>query len=108
MKYNTQVVLAYFKEMRLPYCVPEFTFCEGRKFRWDFAFVDERVALEVQGGVWNRGAHGRGTGIVRDMEKFNLGLTLGWRVVTCRPDDVCVMDTVDTLKKVLAWKLVVA
>lgn len=53
----------------------------GRKFRFDFAFVPERVLIEIQGGTWNRGAHGRGAGIQRDYEKGNLAVQHGWRVL---------------------------
>jgi hypothetical protein len=34
----------------------------------------------VQGGVWTRGKHGRGSGIVKDYDKLNTAQSLGWRV----------------------------
>ncbi len=57
------------KAKRLPIPVAEYRFHPTRKWRMDWAWPDQRVALEIDGGVWVRGAHGRGTGIVRDQEK---------------------------------------
>lgn len=61
--------------------VREYAAIPGRRFRFDFAFVPERVLIEVQGGTWSGGAHGRGAGIQRDYEKGNLAVQHGWRVL---------------------------
>ena len=61
--------------------VREFAAIPGRKFCWDFAFVRERLLVEIQGGVWNGGAHGRPTGIARDMNKLNQAQIHGWKVL---------------------------
>ena len=105
MRYNTQVVLAYFKQERLPYCVPEFTFCEGRKFRWDFAFPDFRLAIEVQGGLFSGGRHVRGAALLQEQEKRNIGAELGWRILYVTPQELCMMDTVNMVKKCVAFRL---
>jgi len=52
MKYNPTIVLAYFKDCGLPEPVVEHLFEVGRKFRFDFAWPAQRVALEVQGGLF--------------------------------------------------------
>ena len=101
MYYKPQIVLSYFKEMKLPYCVEEFSFCEGRKFRFDFAWPDYRIALEVEGSVWTQGRHTRGSGFVKDMEKYNEAACLGWRIIRCTPDQVCMMDTVNLIRRAL-------
>ena len=59
--------------------VREFRAIPGRKFSWDFAFIRERLLIEVQGGIWNGGAHGRPTGITRDMNKLNAATKHGWK-----------------------------
>jgi len=41
-----------------------------RRWRADFAFVEEKVLVEVQGGIWTGGRHGRGAGIENDYEKW--------------------------------------
>ena len=52
----------------------------GRKWRFDFAHVATRVAVEIDGGTWNRGGHVRGLGYRNDREKDNAATLLGWRV----------------------------
>jgi hypothetical protein len=51
-----------------------------RRFAWDFAWPenDPKVMLEVQGGIWTGGAHARGVGITRDIEKANKATLAGW------------------------------
>jgi very-short-patch-repair endonuclease len=99
--------IALLKSERFPVPETEYRFHPVRKFRFDYAWPNEKVALEVEGGVWNRGAHGRGTGIVRDMEKYNLAATMGWKVLRVLPKDLPRDETLAMLAHVLgileAW-----
>lgn len=54
----------------------------GRRFRFDLGWRDKRVLVELNGGVWSRGAsgHSSGTGIQRDYEKAALCQLQGYRV----------------------------
>jgi very-short-patch-repair endonuclease len=52
----------------------------GRRWRLDFAYPEKRIGIEVQGGIYVRGAHSRGTGLERDYEKYNQAQVLGWNV----------------------------
>jgi very-short-patch-repair endonuclease len=61
--------------------VKEFKAIPGRKFRFDFAFLKKKLLIEIQGGIWVRGKHGRGSGIYRDHEKLNLAAKHGWYVL---------------------------
>lgn len=61
--------------------VREYQAIPGRRYKWDFAFVRERLLIEVQGGVWNGGAHGRPVGITRDMDKLNVATKNGWNTL---------------------------
>jgi very-short-patch-repair endonuclease len=38
------------------------------------------VAVECEGGIYTRQAHGSISGILRDIEKYNAATSLGWRV----------------------------
>ena len=105
MRYNQQVVIAYFCECGLPPCVAEHRFHPTRGWRFDFAWVDFAVALEVDGGVWTRGAHGRGSGIVRDIEKGNAAVMLGWRVLRVQPRDLCMAETVEMIRTAIEISL---
>ena len=59
----------------------EYRFCE-RRWRFDFAFVEEKIALEIEGGIWKGsvGGHTSGTGYPKDCEKYNLAAANGWSV----------------------------
>jgi very-short-patch-repair endonuclease len=62
--------------------VREYRAIPGRKFRFDFAFMKERLLVEINGGTYSKGAHSTGTGINRDYEKGNLAVLNGWRVLS--------------------------
>lgn len=54
----------------------------GRRWLWDFSWDDIKLAVEVQGGIWMRhGAHNTGAAIIRDAEKANEAVLLGWTVL---------------------------
>ncbi len=61
--------------------VTEHRFCPGRKWAFDLAWLPERLAVEVEGGVWTGGRHTRGSGFVKDCEKYNTATMDGWRVL---------------------------
>ena len=62
--------------------VREFRAIPGRKFRFDFCFREARLLIEINGGTYNGGSHGRGVGINRDYEKHNLAVVNNWRVLS--------------------------
>lgn len=64
-----------------PGCQLEYSFCPGRKWRFDFAWPVERVALEIEGGSWTGGRHVRGRGFESDCEKYNEAAVQGWRIL---------------------------
>ncbi len=68
--------------------VAEHRFHETRRWRFDIAFPKEKLAVEIEGGVWTEGRHTRGAGFVNDMEKYNEALIAGWRVLRVTPDMV--------------------
>lgn len=58
----------------------EYRFHKVRRWRFDFAFPDRMIAVEVEGGVWSRGRHTRPGGFEADCEKYNEAALLGWRI----------------------------
>jgi very-short-patch-repair endonuclease len=81
-----------------------FDACIGRKHRFDFAFVAELVAVEVDGGTW--APHGGRHATDADREKGNLAASLGWRMLHFSPkqlkDDPAYC--VELVIKALEWK----
>lgn len=60
--------------------VREYRFYSDRLWRFDFAYPDRKIAIEVEGGTWTGGRHTRGRGFEGDCEKYNTAELLGWRV----------------------------
>lgn len=65
----------------LPLGEGQYRFVPGRLYRLDRAWSDERVGVEIQGGLWVNGAHSRGSGVERDCVKLSIAAALGWRVL---------------------------
>lgn len=61
----------------------EYRFAPPRRWRFDIAWVDKKVALEYDGGIFIAGRHTRGMGYTRDVEKLNTACVMGWRVLRC-------------------------
>lgn len=82
----------------------EHKFHDTRRWRFDYAWPEHQVALEVEGGVWVGGRHTSGAGFVKDMEKYNEAACMGWRIIRCQPRQLCSMQTVETLRRALQWQ----
>lgn len=68
--------------------VRQYRAISDRRYAWDFAWPDKRLLVEVQGGLWVRGAHSRPLGIQRDMDKLNIATLAGWRVLQVSAADI--------------------
>jgi len=82
---------------------PEFYFCTDRQFRIDYAIPEFKIAIEQEGGIFMKGnsGHSSGTGIARDMEKNNLLVSKGWRLIRRQPNEMLTMETLSILKNIL-------
>lgn len=67
-------------------CVKEYAFHPTRRWRFDYAIPQYKIAIEVEGGVWISGRHINPKGFLGDMEKYNEATRLGWRLIRCTPD----------------------
>ena len=63
----------------------EYKFYPVRRWRFDFAWPEEKVAVEIEGGVYIDGRHTRGEGYERDLEKYNAATASGWKVFRFTP-----------------------
>ena len=59
---------------------------KNRRFRFDFYI--STFLIEVQGGIWRKGAHSSGIGITRDCEKFCLAAIDGYLVMPVTPEQI--------------------
>lgn len=60
-------------------CETEYRFHPTRKWRFDFAWPDKKVAVECDGMVWQAGGGRHNTDA--DREKINTAVMMGWRVL---------------------------
>jgi very-short-patch-repair endonuclease len=65
----------------LPSFVREHVFSTKRKFRFDFAWPELKIGIEIEGAIWKKGGHSTGKGITRDIEKGNLATLEGWKLL---------------------------
>lgn len=106
----------------------EFPFAKsiGRNWRFDFAWVPQRIALEIEGGGFGRyivvtsgyerkrgesipiapgtalrfgGRHNSGEGMEQDIEKYNTAAVLGWLVLRATTRQVRDGQVVQTLRE---------
>lgn len=83
----------------LPEPEREYRFAPPRRWRFDFAWPERRVAVEVEGGGWVRGRHHRPGGFTKDCEKYNAAVLRGWRVLRYTGDNLT--DLLDDLPRLL-------
>jgi hypothetical protein len=86
---------------KLPRPEPEWPFHSERKWRFDYAWIGAKVAVEVEGAVWTGGRHTRGAGFLKDVEKYNAAALLGWTVLRCTPDTLTSRNTQEMLRRAL-------
>lgn len=60
----------------------------NRRWRVDFAWIEDQVAIEIEGGIWARGRHIRPSGFIGDIEKYNTLALEGWIVLRLTPEMV--------------------
>lgn len=72
-----------------------------RQWQLDLAWVDARVAIEVQGGIFVKGAHSRGKHQLEDFAKMNAAQLRQWRVLQVTPTQLCTAETIDMVKLAL-------
>lgn len=74
----------YLRCVKVPAFHVEHTFHPKRKWRFDFAWPQFLVAVEIEGLNWKPGGKSRHTtpaGYRADLEKYNAACVLGWRVL---------------------------
>lgn len=80
----------------------------GRRYRFDFAWPDRKIAAEVDGGRWlvRRGKDGRPVPVgfhnhIDDYRKLNLAAKLGWKILRFTPEMIHSGEAIQELRSVL-------
>ena len=79
------MLIQILESLNLPIPVTEYRFHPTRKWRFDYAYPELKIAIEQEGGVWIQGRHNRATGFLKDIEKYNEASLLGWRIIRITP-----------------------
>jgi very-short-patch-repair endonuclease len=90
-----------------PQPAAEFRFHPKRKWRFDWSWEKEKVAVECEGGTWHSGRHVRGQGYEDDCSKYNAAQVMGWCVLRFTSDMLAEdgMGCVDLVRQALGRKL---
>ncbi len=83
-----------------PVC--EYKFHPKRRWRFDFAYPEHMVAIEVEGLVYKgKSRHTTVSGYKGDIEKYNEAAILGWKVIRFSQDQLTKSSTFDTIKRAI-------
>jgi len=66
----------------------EHKFNPARRWKFDFAHIPTKVAIELEGGTKSHGHHVRHEGYRSDCEKYNEANYMGWQVFRLTSDMV--------------------
>lgn len=87
------------RTLKLPEPKTEYVFHKKRKWRFDFAWPDYRLAVEVDGGTKGYGRHNRHEGYEKDCYKLDHAVLDRWFVFKFTTDMVTRGDAVSFLEQ---------
>ena len=73
--------LLYWQSLGGPELKPSSSFTRLARWRADFAHIESRTLIEIEGGIWIQGRHNRPQGFAKDAEKYLEAALDGWRVL---------------------------
>ena len=101
MSYLEDTFAWQLRAAKIPTPVREYVFAPPRRWRFDFAFPDRMIAVEIDGGTWINGRHNRGAGYAKDAQKYNAAVIHGWRVLRFPGESVENGEAITTLEQLL-------
>jgi very-short-patch-repair endonuclease len=96
------LLIRHIRALKLEMPIAEYRFHETRKWRFDFAYPERQIAIEVEGGTWQNGRHNRAKGYESDCEKYNTAALRGWTVLRFTGDMIKRGDAVRMIEEALA------
>lgn len=85
---NIDLITEFCRADGLPLPQREYQFAPNRRYRADWCWPESMVILEQNGGIWTKGGHNTGRGLLRDYEKANLAQLLGYVYLQVTPDQI--------------------
>lgn len=77
---------------------------EGLKdWRFDFAWPELMLAVEVEGGAWVGGRHTRGKGFLEDLRKYQAAQMMGWTVYRTAGELIKSGEAVRTIEQLIQY-----
>ena len=76
------------KALKIDGWCQEYKFHSDRRWRFDFAWPSQKIAVECDGAIWAGGRHLRPQGFINDCEKCNEAAILGWKVLRVTPEHI--------------------
>jgi very-short-patch-repair endonuclease len=124
-----EALLLLMRAENLPEPKSQYRFYRGRRWAFDFAWPQKKVAVEVEGGTWGNpvtchacgktvrrqtkkgrwytvregGRHNTGKGFESDVEKYTMAALLGWRVVRVTTNHIRKGQAIDWIRRALAY-----
>ena len=92
--------LMLWKHAKGPLLEREYRFDAKRRWRADFAHLEARCLIEVEGGIWVQGRHNRAAGFNADLEKYLEAGLQGWRVFRFGSEQIT-MENVERLVRAM-------
>lgn len=78
----------------------QWRFTQERRLNLDFAHVESRTGIEIQGGTWAKDmGHSSSTGIRRDAKKIAYASEKGWLIIPVLSDQV---EDIGVLKQIFS------
>lgn len=99
-----ETFLIQLKCEKLPLPVREYKFHPTRRWRFDFAWVEEKIAVEIEGAIWTKSRHTTGSGFIKDMDKYNQAALLGWTLIRFAGDHIKSGHAIDLMKDIFNQK----
>lgn len=105
MRYT--VFLAALRAAGVPEPVAEHRFAPPRRWAFDFAWPDQKLAVEIEGIFYHAGQgksrHQGGKGYEADCAKYNAAVLAGWRVLRYTP--AMLRGAVDDIRHALCFRV---
>ena len=102
MSADAETFCKFCEELGLAKPVTELKFDPARSWRFDFAWPETRVALEVEGGGWIGGRHTSGAGFAADMDKYSEAAAQGWLIIRRPPVALFTVKTISYIRRAQA------